>query len=132
MKHKLRTQHICLPDLIYSVTDFSDSGNTSEFSLEDESATTAVLAVLDACVMTSEFEYCEEDFMTYSSRRSSTNEISPLIEETVECGSDVSDDMSMGVCFSGDTSSTFDPSLNIFQGTEGHITFKFDLFLVKV
>ena len=103
----------------------------SEFVLEQRSVPSVVVAVTDACVMTSEFEYCEEDFMTYSSRRSSTNEISPLIEETGECGSDVSDDTSMVVCFSDHAFSSFDPSPNIFQGTD-HIPFKFYLFLGKV
>ena len=98
----------------------------SEFVLEQRSAPLAAVAVADACVMTSEFEYCEEDFMTYSSRRSSTNEISPLIEETVECGSEVGDNTSMVVCFSDHASSSFNPSPKIFKGTGNtYLPFKF-------
>ena len=99
----------------------------SEFTPEDQSVLSATLAVADACVMTSEFEYCDEDFITYSSRYSSTNEISLLVKAPVECGSDVSDDTSMVASFSDDQSPsfTFNSDLTNFQGVSKTFNFYF-------
>ena len=99
----------------------------SEFTPDDQSVLSATLAVADACVMTSEFEYCDEDFMTYSSRYSSTNEISLLVKAPVECGSDVSDDTSMVACLSEDQSPsfTFNSDLTNFQGASKTFNFYF-------